>query len=271
MSATGHSSTRIVVVMDPIGSIKPAKDTTLAMMLAAQRRGWELWYAEQRDLWLSDGIMPDVITSITTGLGATVAIAYKPLTNSTVYTKDSNAVDPTADLQAPLYVVSRLDAPNGIGGNYSSSYAYAGAKVDQNGRGFLGFRQVTVTDLQTNIVQTTNYRQDYPYISLVASQTKKLNAATLNSVANTYGSTALGGTRYQVFLTQSQAASFDLDGTALPTVTSSYQNDAYGNATQITVSSSDGFSKTTTNTYTNDSANWLLGRLTGATVTSQSP
>ena len=42
--------------MDPIDSIKPAKDTTLAMMLAAQKRGWELWYAEQRDLWLSDGV-----------------------------------------------------------------------------------------------------------------------------------------------------------------------------------------------------------------------
>jgi glutathione synthase len=26
------------------------------MLLAAQTRGWELWYAEQRDLWLRDGI-----------------------------------------------------------------------------------------------------------------------------------------------------------------------------------------------------------------------
>jgi glutathione synthase len=48
--------TRIVVVMDPIATIKPAKDTTLAMMLAAQRRGWELLYAEQQDLWLNDGV-----------------------------------------------------------------------------------------------------------------------------------------------------------------------------------------------------------------------
>jgi glutathione synthase len=48
-------SIQIVVVMDPIASIKPEKDTTLAMMLAAQKRNWTLWYAEQRDLWLSDG------------------------------------------------------------------------------------------------------------------------------------------------------------------------------------------------------------------------
>lgn len=50
------SPVRIIVLMDPIASIKPAKDTTLAMMLAAQERGWELWYAEQRDLYLRDGV-----------------------------------------------------------------------------------------------------------------------------------------------------------------------------------------------------------------------
>jgi glutathione synthase len=47
---------RIAVVMDPIEDIKPAKDTTLAMMLAAQRRGWSLAYLELADLWLLDGV-----------------------------------------------------------------------------------------------------------------------------------------------------------------------------------------------------------------------
>ena len=43
------------VVMDPIGAIKPYKDTTLALMLAAQARGWTLLYFELADLWLRDG------------------------------------------------------------------------------------------------------------------------------------------------------------------------------------------------------------------------
>jgi glutathione synthase len=50
------SAVRVVVVMDPIGAIKPAKDTTLGLLLAAQARGWELHYAEQKDLWLRDGV-----------------------------------------------------------------------------------------------------------------------------------------------------------------------------------------------------------------------
>ncbi len=47
---------RLLVVMDPIEAIKPAKDSTLAMLLAAQRRGWEILYAEQKDLSLRDGV-----------------------------------------------------------------------------------------------------------------------------------------------------------------------------------------------------------------------
>jgi glutathione synthase len=50
------SRVRLVVVMDPIEAIKPAKDSTLAILIAAQARGWELSYAEQKDLYLRDGV-----------------------------------------------------------------------------------------------------------------------------------------------------------------------------------------------------------------------
>ena len=43
------------VVMDPIASIKPYKDSTFAMMLEGQRRGYELLYMEPGDVELVDG------------------------------------------------------------------------------------------------------------------------------------------------------------------------------------------------------------------------
>jgi len=46
---------RIGVVMDPIADIAPAKDSTLAMLLAAQARAHQLFYFEQRDLRLKNG------------------------------------------------------------------------------------------------------------------------------------------------------------------------------------------------------------------------
>jgi len=43
------------VIMDPIAGITPYKDTTLALLLEAQQRGWILHYMEQGDLYMLNG------------------------------------------------------------------------------------------------------------------------------------------------------------------------------------------------------------------------
>ncbi|MGH8413030.1 MAG: glutathione synthase, partial [Pseudomonas sp.] len=48
-------SVRVGIVMDPIASISYKKDSSLAMLLAAQARGWSLFYMEQPDLYQGDG------------------------------------------------------------------------------------------------------------------------------------------------------------------------------------------------------------------------
>lgn len=47
---------RLGIVMDPIGDINVHKDSSLAMLLAAQKRGWQLLYMEQGDLYQDDSI-----------------------------------------------------------------------------------------------------------------------------------------------------------------------------------------------------------------------
>ena len=44
--STPPAARRLLVVMDPIAGIKPKKDTTLALMLAAQEAGWTLHCAD---------------------------------------------------------------------------------------------------------------------------------------------------------------------------------------------------------------------------------
>ncbi len=46
---------KVGIVMDPIDTISYKKDSSLAMLWAAQTKGWELWYMEQKDLYLRDG------------------------------------------------------------------------------------------------------------------------------------------------------------------------------------------------------------------------
>jgi glutathione synthase len=47
---------KLGVVMDPIAAINYKKDTTLAMLWAAQARDWQLYYMEQTDLYLDQGV-----------------------------------------------------------------------------------------------------------------------------------------------------------------------------------------------------------------------
>ncbi len=43
---------KLGVVMDPIENINYKKDSTLAMLWAAQDKGWELFYIEQEQLFI---------------------------------------------------------------------------------------------------------------------------------------------------------------------------------------------------------------------------
>jgi len=221
--------------------------------------------------WTGVG-QPDVLTGITGALGTTTTVSYQSIAqNGAPYTKGSSATYPTVDIDTSLYVVNEVDVPNGQGGTYRTTYSYQGAQVDAEGRGFLGFKQMTVTDPQTGIASITNYRTDFPYTGLVASESKILNSATLSQKTNTYADIAFTGTRAFPYLSRSVSQATDLDGSAMPTVTTTYQYDSFGNNTQVVVSTPDGASKTTPSTYTNDTTHWFLGRLTQAQVASVPP
>lgn len=45
------------MIMDPIADISLHKDSSFAMLLAAQSRDWPLYYMEQNDLFLRDGVV----------------------------------------------------------------------------------------------------------------------------------------------------------------------------------------------------------------------
>ncbi len=52
---TAQRSLSIGFIMDPLASINTQKDSTFAMMLEAQRRGWRVYYLQQHDLFADDG------------------------------------------------------------------------------------------------------------------------------------------------------------------------------------------------------------------------
>ena len=45
----------LAILMDPIEDINPKKDSSLAMLLAAQKKDWDIDYMLQSDLFWHDG------------------------------------------------------------------------------------------------------------------------------------------------------------------------------------------------------------------------
>ncbi len=96
---------RLGVVMDPIGAISYAKDSTLAMLLAAQARGFALAYLELGDLTLRDGV----------AFGRTRALIVRP-DPAGWFTLGEAAVEPLSALDC---VLMRKDPP------FDTEYVYS--------------------------------------------------------------------------------------------------------------------------------------------------
>nr|WP_086940308.1 glutathione synthase [Thaumasiovibrio occultus] len=96
---------KIGIVMDPISSINIKKDSSFAMLLEAQRRGWEIHYMEMSDLSLEQGVP----------LARTRTVTVKEDPNGW-YEFTGEQEIPLADLDA---VLMRKDPP------FDTEYIYA--------------------------------------------------------------------------------------------------------------------------------------------------
>src|SRR3569623_3794052 len=105
---------------------------------------------------MDGGIYKELLTSITSSLGAATTLTYNPLTDYTVYTQENSAGYPVRDVLGSTYVVASYQASNGVGGLNTTCYSYSGAKVHQTGRGFLNFHTITQT-APSGIKTTTTY------------------------------------------------------------------------------------------------------------------
>ena len=90
---------------------------------------------------LNEGPIPDLLTNIVNGLGANVAIAYKP---STQY--DNHDDEGRTRLPFVLYVVSSIRANDGIGSTSTNSFGYMGGLFDPQRREFSGFYRTALTN-----------------------------------------------------------------------------------------------------------------------------
>lgn len=212
----------------------------------------------------------EFITSVFNENGISYNFDYQPLTEANTYTKGSGSVYPAVDFVGALFVVKKFTTNYGSGSS-ATEFAYSGAKYDNNGRGFRGFSQIVSTNTTENLKTTTNYVTDNRCVAARITK-QEVRIAGTNALISLKENeiTPIDQGNGVCFSYYSKTSSKDYEinsGAMTRSVITTYAVDAFGNATNVTEQHSDGLTKNIQSVFANSAANWQLGRLSSATVT----
>jgi RHS repeat-associated protein len=226
--------------------------------------------------------LPDHLSSVTDGYGVTLSATYGTISAGN-YTKGTGAVDPEEDWVGPFWVVKTLTSSDGIGGNYSQTFWYTGARKSRL-RGFEGFQMLQVTDSRTNQIRRTQYDLLFPRTGMVKKdELYKADGTTLiasTDITNTELTleTAAGNQRYFPYASNITTNTYDIASASPITLQTVALDppDVYGNFGKITETLTDkdtgspflneSWTTVTTTTYLPNPGTWCVGQPTGASV-----
>lgn len=244
--------------------------------------GWKLYNSN----WQQPRFM---LTGINNGVVNTTA-TYQALNTPGVHTPGTGAVYPLVNINPSLPVVTGISADDGVGGQRTNSYTYAGLVADQTGRGLLGFASTTSVQNEAGATVVKTFSQTFPYSGTVTnlagyitppgSGRMQTSSATMTygcetSTTSSYSGGCAApapGLHYFVYKAIATTQVWDLNGAAFQpqTATSTY-GDNWGNETQTQTATGDGYTETITRLFNNDVTDWLLGRLAQSSDQRTSP
>ena len=251
----------------------------------------------------------DYLQSVTDGIGNQSSWRYRPLSTGEesadncglvngerkckMYLTDHEYVgDGYIHFGSSMYVVQSFEQSNGIGGTNETEYGYKGAMYNLEGRGFTGFREIIEKDVSRNRVTTNVFKQKFPEVSLLESQTVKVNGTTVSTTAKTWAENPkhnINGVFHNIN-TSTKTDSYGLNGSSerrssvkslvgpcldiANCVGDATYTDQYGHAlkhTKIVTDYIDGdansYQTVVDTVFTPDTSNWFLGKFGSKTST----
>lgn len=170
----------------------------------------------------------NLVTSVTSTVGTDIHFTYLPLTDSSVYSSMGSYTFPYVEGKTPLYVVSTHTEPY-----VSENYSYRGLTIHQQGKGFIGFKERTVTDNINSIKSITSSQfitstdaYMYPFQILV----QKTDGSAIAQTVNTMSYRRYVGKNIFPYLSESTL----IDNLTTLSETTEYTYDQNGNPTYIT-------------------------------------
>ena len=219
----------------------------------------------------ASGGLNRLITSISNGLGNVTAVSYESLSMTDHYTlphylnlssatnnpfglaaNDPEYGHPVFWMNTPMAIVTRVESSAPIAGAPSNrsaiEYFYENGRIQAGGRGFLGFERVSTKDMQTDILSTTSYYQQFPYTGMPKETIKQTSDEQLLSKAvNTYKNARASWPNsqyYQPYLSESVEDVYNyyrnfnspfvaFTSQLTSTVTTKMEQDSDGNVTEM--------------------------------------
>jgi RHS repeat-associated protein len=237
---------------------------------------------------------PDLLASVTDGYGVTTYADYVSTAQNN-YLEGADPVTPLAKTDL-MIVVGRARISDGIGGAFSKSYTYTGARRDTSRKSFAGFEQIDVLDSRTQFVTRTYYDQTFPKAGMVSkrevlqSSGRPVSRVTFTNAPQELSNNSANNQRYFQFVSRIVAQDFDLPGPVEATALTTEQTDftnvdyQYGNVRAITKAVTDGGSaqespdsgRTITTSITNtfepvDTGTWCVGYVRNLQVLKSAP
>lgn len=139
-----------------------------------------------------------LIENIINGFGTTTHFSYKNLSKKgNHYTKGNNAVFPVFDYQGALKVVDSVTTSTGT----IKTYKYSNARIHRQGKGFLGFESIIVTDVLSNITQTNINNYNTTFFNIYPTITKtQIGNEIISQTTYQYKTENLGSKRYFAYV-----------------------------------------------------------------------
>lgn len=250
-----------------------------------------------KEAWLLGTGTPNLMQSVTNGLGNTFDWEMKrlpELVDGGRYTREVPSDRVAATLTPPLPVVQLLRTNAGmalgqgaVAATRVTSFTYDSARMELDGRGFVGFQWMQSRHNPTGLVTRTYFRQDFPYVGMTSREEQGSGGDSGNGqpmwrnlkvTRHEHDHLASSGGRYFPYPRQIDVQAWDLNGRPLPGSRTVHSlPDEYGNiaTTTTTLLQPDGtpteFSQGVTHTYYNDVANWRLGRVVRSVDSTSGP
>ncbi|HSH41378.1 MAG TPA: FG-GAP-like repeat-containing protein, partial [Arenicellales bacterium] len=223
----------------------------------------------------SSPIQPQAIDGVVNGLGFETRVEYAPTSQDGFYAAGAPGDYPDIAKNGISWLVSAVEASDGVGGYSRVEHRYGGAKVNLVGRGSLGFAWREVYDTRTGITMRSEFEQAFPYIGQLKYSSKTHGGTLIYESVQSHDFLSLNsGKTVFPYGAAKTVDTWELDGMHVATVQTTSAYDSHGNNTQTSSTTSDvtgTYTKTVENAYGDDTGNWILGELTSTTTTSSAP